>query len=185
MPKGPGAIQKKILILLLGGASLAFASFSPGRYFRTLKLISRELEKINKAQLIESINALYRSRMIGYKENRDGTVKLVLEEKGREKALTYNLEGLKIKPPQSWDQKWRIVMFDIPHSLRKARDSFRFHLKRLGFFQYQKSVFILPYECKNELDFIIEIYDLRPFVRQITVTQLDNELHLKNHFDLE
>ena len=184
MSKGPGIIQKKLLILLLGGISLTFASFSPRRHFRTLKAIGRELEKIDREQLRESINLLYRSKLIGYRENPDGSVSIILNDEGRGKALTYKLDEMKITIPNRWDQKWRIVIFDIPHRLKNARDALRAHLKRLGFHQLQKSVFIFPYECRQELEFIIELYDLRPFVRQITATHLDNELHLKRHFDL-
>ena len=28
---------------------------------------------------------------------------------------------------------------------------FRYKINQLGFFQYQKSVFIIPYECKDEV----------------------------------
>jgi len=160
------------------------ASFSSRRYFRTLKAIDRELEKIDERQLIESINALYKSKLIDYKENSDGTVSLILNDNGRKKALTYKLDDLQISIPKKWDGKWRIIIFDIPHRLKKSRDALRFHLKRLGFYKLQKSVFIFPYPVKDEIEFLIEFYDLRPFVRIIEAIKIDNELHLKKLFDL-
>ncbi len=49
---------------------------------------------------------------------------------------------------------------------------------------FQKSVFISPFECKDEVNFVIEFFNLRPYVRFITATEIDNALHLKNQFGL-
>ncbi len=48
----------------------------------------------------------------------------------------------------------------------------------------QKSVFIHPYECKNEIDFITEIFYLVPYVRFLRVKDIDIEIDLKNRFHL-
>lgn len=89
---------------------------------------------------------------------------------------------MKIQEPKHWDGKWRMVLFDIPSSMKKLRDNFRFHLKRLGFYQYQKSVFIHPYPCQEEIDFLLELYSARRYVRQLVVSEIDNDLHLKKIF---
>ena len=39
-----------------------------------------------------------------------------------------------------------------------------------------------PLLCKNEIDFLVEFYGIRPYVRQLTVSELDNDLHLKKIF---
>jgi hypothetical protein len=44
-----------------------------------------------------------------------------------------------------WDSKWRVVVFDIPEEQRAERNMFRTRLKRLGFYQVQKSILALPY----------------------------------------
>jgi len=54
----------------------------------------------------------------------------------------------------------------------------------MGFYQLQKSVFIYPFECSNEINFVIEFFNLRPFVRQILAERIDNELHLKKIYTL-
>ena len=53
-----------------------------------------------------------------------------------------------------WDKKWRIVIFDIPQELHKNRNYFRNKLKYLGFYMLQKSVFVIPYPCEEELGLI-------------------------------
>ena len=85
---------------------------------------------------------------------------------------------------KKWDTYWRIVVFDIPEKHKKAREALRHKLKELGFYKFQKSIFVIPYECKDEIDFIIEIFQIRPYVRYIVAKTLDNEIHLKKIFDL-
>ena len=43
---------------------------------------------------------------------------------------------------ESWDNKWRIVIFDIPEQKRTIRNLFRRNLKKWGFKPLQKSVWI-------------------------------------------
>ncbi len=174
--------KKKILLLLLGGLTLSL-NRSPGRYFHILSRIKKEWAVINRKKLKYEIRKLYQSELISTKCDLGGTLTLTLTEKGKQKALRYNLEKIEI-PKQKWDGRWRIVVFDIPESRRDARDAFRALLKKMGFYELQKSVFIHPYECKNEIDFLIEFYNIRPYVRFITVEDIDNQLHLKRHFGL-
>jgi len=128
---------------------------------------------------------LYKSKMLEQKENNDGSLTIVLTENGKRKALTYQIDEMKIKKAQKWDKKWRIVLFDIPEKKKKIREAIRHHLKNFNFFEYQKSVFVQPYDCKNEIEYIIEFYNIRKYVRFIIADSLDNELHLINHFKLD
>ena len=50
-----------------------------------------------------------------------------------------------------WDKKWRVVIFDIPEELHKNRNYFRNKLKNMGFYMLQKSIFVIPYSCEEEL----------------------------------
>lgn len=172
--------KKKILLLLLGGLTLSL-NRSPGRYFKILGEIKKEWRGIEKRKLINEIRGLYQSRLISVKNNSDGALSLVLAENGRRKALKYNLEKMEI-PKQKWDGKWRIVVFDIPEIRKDARNALREMLKRLGFYELQKSVFVHPYECKNEIQFIVEFFQLNKNVRYGILESIDNELHLKNIF---
>jgi DNA-binding transcriptional regulator PaaX len=178
-----GKTQQKILLLLAGGVALGL-SHSPKQSFRVLNAISKEWKRIDQASLRRSIKSLYESKFIEEKENPDGTTTIVLSEAGKRRTLTYDLDKMKIATPKSWDGKWRIVMFDVPEYFRPARDAVRGHLQDLGFYEFQKSVFVYPYNCKNEIEYLIELYDVRKFVRFIIAESLDNELHIKHHFGL-
>lgn len=184
MSKGHGEMQRKILLLLIGGAALGLSG-SPKRYFKTLDMIIKEWKNINRQSLQRSINNLYKENLIAEKHNKDGTTTFVLTKEGKQIALTYNLENIKIARPAKWDSKWRIVIFDIPEYLRKIRDSLRIHLKDLDFYELQKSVFVHPFECSNEIEYIIELYRVKKYVRFIVADSIDNELHIKQKFKLK
>jgi DNA-binding transcriptional regulator PaaX len=176
-------IKRKILLLLLAGISFSL-TWHPGKQWKIIKQLSKEWKKIDDKVLKEEIKKLYRSRLVERKKNPDGSFTFVLTEKGKLKALTYHFQNMKIKK-ENWDGKWRIVMFDIPEKMKSARDALREKLKELGFYELQKSVFVFPFECKNEIDFVIEFFNLRKFVRFALLESIDNELHLREIFKLE
>jgi len=63
---------------------------------------------------------------------------------------------MEIKKTSQWDRKWRIVFFDIPEKHRRARDALREKLKEIGFREFQQSVFIQPYPCTDEINFLVD-----------------------------
>ncbi|MBI2454468.1 MAG: hypothetical protein HYV54_02780 [Parcubacteria group bacterium] len=178
-----GINQQKIILLLSAGIGLGFTR-TPSQQYRLIKGISKEWKKINYFALKRSIAGLYRSKLISKKKNNDGSVTMVLTSQGKKKALVFNLRNMRIKEPKAWDKKWRLVLFDIPEKRRMDRGMLRSILKKLGFYEFQKSVLVLPYECQDELDYVIELFNLRPHVRIATATHLDNESHLKDIFRL-
>ena len=178
-----GTVQRKVLLLLLGGLALGLSG-SPARYFRILKMMGREWRDINRQALWRAIRALYQSRLIKTVYNTDGTITLILSEDGKKRALTCKIDTMTIGRPEKWDGKWRVVIFDVPERRRKVRDALRYHLRQLGFFELQKSVFVHPYPCTDEIDFLVEGYHIRSHVRQIVADKIDNEPHLRQKFDL-
>ncbi len=183
MSRNFSPVTKKVLLLLSGGIALGVAR-SPNTYFRVIKEVSQEWKKINNKKLNESIKTLYRSKLISAVEDENGILTMILNDAGKKKVLVYQLDNIKIEKPKKWDGLWRVVVFDIPEKHKKAREGLRKKLRELGFYQLQKSILVLPYECKNEIDFIIEIFQIRPWVRYMIVKDIDNNLHLKKMFDL-
>ena len=177
-----GSTQEKILLLLLSGLTLGL-SRSPRGYFKILRATHKAWRAIDRRYLTSSIKALYKSKLIHQNDNKDGTTTFILSSEGKKLALTYNLDNMAVKKHR-WDSKWRIVIFDIPEKKKKIRDIFRFRLKGLGFLELQRSVFVLPFKCRNELEYIIEFYNIRRFVRFIEADHIDNELDLKHRFKL-
>ena len=90
---------------------------------------------------------------------------------------------MKIPDQASWDGKWRILMFDIPESKRESRDSLTNKLRNLGFIQFQKSVWVYPYPCAEEIDFVTEYFSIAENVNLITV-RIENDKPLRKEFKL-
>ena len=178
-----GPLQKKILLLLSAGVGLSVARTSK-QMLRVLEAVGQEWSKVNRQSLDVAIKGLYRSKLVEWKENNDGTITVAVSDKGRRKSLTYDFENMTIRKPSRWDGKWRVVLFDVPEKRKSARNALREALKRLGFFEYQKSVFVHPYDCRDEFDYIVELFSLRPHARFMVAAEVDNALHLKRHFGL-
>ena len=159
-------------------------SRSPRNYFKILKSAAKEWKKINRNKLVRIVREFYNDRLVDYEENKDGFVKIVLTKEGQKKALKFKLDEMEIKRPAKWDGEWRIVIFDIPEKFKKAREALRLKLKELGFLELQKSVLVLPYECEDEINFIVEVFLIRPFVRFIRAKSFTNEEQLKIKFGL-
>ncbi len=183
MARGLGKIQKKVLALICGGVALACTP-SPQGQLTILRKLRKEWKEIDRKALHKAIRALYKSHLVDFRERGNGNVEMTLTKEGKKRVVSHNLDTLNIKKPARWDGKWRIVCFDIPKEEKKAREALRFHLRRLGFHPFQKSVFVFPYACENEIDFLIECYEMRPYVRKIVAQEIDNAPHLKQIFDL-
>lgn len=179
-----GAVQQKILLLLLGGFALA-CTRSPGRQWRIIRAVYENWKEIDKGTAERAIASLYESRLVEGTNNADGTTTLVLNEKGKKRALTYQANNMRVPRPETWDKKWRVVIFDIPEDEREARDSLRHHLTHIGFYKLQQSVAVYPFDCRNEIDFLVELHNIRPYVRFLISEYIDNEMHLKKFFNLD
>ena len=179
-----GITKKKVLLLLFGGLSLGLSG-SPGTSWKIIGAMTKEWKELSRQAAERAINSLYASRLVGVRENEDGTITLILNEKGRNRALTYDIVRMKIEIPPKWDKQWRVISFDIPVDKKDVRDSLRGHLLRLGFFEMHQSLFIYPFECRKEIEYIVELYDARKYVRSMVATDIDNELHLKKFFHIE
>jgi len=177
------ALQKKVMLLLYGGLALSL-SRNPKQCLRVISETNKEWANINRNSLNRTIRLLYESKLVSTKDNRDGTLTLVLSKEGSRLALTYDIENMGIQTPKQWDNMWRIVMFDIPEPLKRTREAFRMHFKNMGFYEFQKSVFVHPYPCSKEIEYLLEFYQARKFVRFIVAKEIDNAAELKRHFRL-
>lgn len=179
-----GPVQKRILLLLLGGMTLS-CTRSSKRQWRVIEEVHEDWKDISKQATERAIAGLYESKLLKAVGNANGTTTLVLNEDGKKRALTYRIRYAKIRHAGPWDRKWRIVLYDIPESEREVRDAFRDHLTELGVRKLQHSAGIHPFDCKNEIDFFIELLDIRKYVRFIIADSIDDELYWKRKFKLD
>lgn len=175
--------MKKILFLIAAGVVIGLSRSKVTSYF-IIKKIPEELKKIDKEYLNKAIAKLYKSKLVDIKEDENGDLIMVLNENGRKKILAYNFDKLKFKKQDKWDGYWRVIIFDIPEKFKRERDALSLKLKSAGAYSLQKSVFVYPYDIKDETDFLIEFLNLRKYVRFVLAKEIDNELHLKKIFGL-
>lgn len=85
------------------------------------------------------------------------------------------MHDLKVKRPNKWDKKWRLVIYDIPEEDRSTRDLIRNQLNKIGFVQVQKSVFVYPFECTTEIDLICQRYGERNNIKFMIAEIIEGE----------
>lgn len=175
--------KQKILLLLETDVRLGVRR-SPRTTWHTLKRLPRAWRQINRQYLYKIIREFKQERLVDYRESDDGKIEIILTEAGKLTALKFNIDKLEIKKPLQWDGQWRVVFFDIPEKKRRVRDSLRDKLRDIGFLKLQKSVFIFPYPAFDELNFIVEFFDARPYVHFGLLTKPTNEAELKLRFNL-
>lgn len=154
-----GNLAKDILVTLATGAVLFFVLSSP---HGTRKVLKGLKEGWNPKSARASLERLCTKKLVSFKENPDGSFSVLLTEEGQFKARDWELETLQIDPPRRWDNKWRVVAFDIAEKRGKARRALHAMLKRLNFHQLQKSVFVHPYPCEAEIELIRNVFDILP-----------------------
>ena len=175
--------KQKILLLLTAGAVIGL-SYSPAMSKRVFRLVKKVWKDIDRQYLYRIISEFHHDRLVDYQEKEDGTIDIVLTEAGKKRALSFRIDAIIIPKPALWDRKWRLVVFDIPETKRQARDALRLKLRELGFKEFQKSVFAYPYPCVDEINFIVEFFEIRNYVHLAEVTKLSNDSRLRLHFNL-
>lgn len=182
------ATSQEILELLAKGALLAVALTSPYagaeliKYFFG-KAIDKAWEKYDQARLRQSVKRMINRQILELK-NKGGETTVVIAKKGKRLLLRYNFQKMDLVKPEIWDKKWRVVIFDVKEKKRSFRDSLRRKIKSLGLYQLQKSVFVTPYPCENEIAFLREYFNISEGVSCFTALNLEEEDFLKRKFNL-
>lgn len=107
----------------------------------------------------------------------DQTSGLSLLETGRNKLLQQFplLQWRK----QKWDKRWRVVIYDIPESDRLKRDLLRRWLKRLGFGQWQISVWVSPHPVSDKINRIFEKTNLSNYCSVFVAQKIAGTIDLQ------
>ncbi|MBI2096807.1 MAG: hypothetical protein HYT40_01470 [Candidatus Sungbacteria bacterium] len=174
-------VQREALQILreAGDLTLAFL-LSAGSSARLWQSIGgkRKRERIRR-----SLAALERRGFIDMNKHGNET-RVALSRDGKRIALAGNVEKISLPVIKYWDRKWRIILFDIPERLGNARRALSKRLRDMGAWQYQKSVFIYPFPCRDEIDFVTSFFNVREYVQYIEATSIDDAATLQKHFKL-
>lgn len=153
------------------------------------KLITAILEEkrknITKDKLRRVVRALEKRKII-YIEEKDDKVFVHLDEKGEKKVFEHSIKMLLDfkKKRKVWNGKWFLVFFDVPEAERNKRNYLRQYLKKIGFYQYQQSVYLFPYECEKEVEQIKKIVEGAKYMKYIVAEKIEDEQEAKRFFKL-
>jgi hypothetical protein len=88
---------------------------------------------------------------------RTGYIETTKDSSGLESVQFTNKAKLRVIDAiagcQGWDEKYRLVSFDIPERMRNNRDKFRRAIKRIGFRQIQKSLWV----CNRNVEELVGV----------------------------
>lgn len=140
-------------------------------------------ELYNNQRIAKASYGLRRYKFVRHiKEHNNSSY--LLTPKGESKLRDILIDDIKVKKPINWDGKWRLVMYDFPIRFKKVRNAFRFKLKQLSFFQFQKSVWIYPYPCEAEILFVADFYGVSKHLEILEVDKILDDRKIKIHFGL-
>jgi len=107
-----------------------------------------------------------------------------LTERGR--RLLYRLESANyhLKKPKKWDEKWRLLIFDIPEKRRGMREKIRRTLLAIGFKRLQDSVWVYPYDCEDLIAFLKTDFKVGRDLLYLIIEELEGDKTLREKFGL-
>jgi len=181
-----GELAKEILVMIAAGVAIPAAFLMPGIPVALKPLLNEVMKRCGmrrRRPLVQSISHLKRRGLVSIAE-KGGQQVLTLSEGGKKRLLRFELDEIEIRKPKKWDGYWRMVLFDIPERRKQGREAFRSKLKQLGFLQLQKSCFVHPFECKSEIDFVSELFEVSPYVNYILAKEIEGESKLARYFHL-
>ena len=142
------------------------------------------IQGVNSRDISRCFWKLRQKKIIELKEDEGGNIRIILTEAGKKRVLFYNLDNLKIKTPKRWDGNWHIVAFDIPEKNKAARNALGNKMRELGLLPFQKSLWIFPFNCKDEVDFVSDVFDVGKYIHYIVTRQITNDELLRKRFNL-
>jgi len=179
-------LTQAVLIVIAGGAVLLTALIAPNalQLFRPFIRGQRRRTNEDRDRVQKALRRLSQRRFVAIEWKGDDAI-LTITQRGQRYIKRLRFEQLSVPKPSRWDEKWRLVIFDIPERFGTARRAFNAKLHELGFFQLQKSAFVSPYECRDELDFVCDFFHIRKFVQYIQTKHLDQmENTARRHYAL-
>ncbi len=179
--------------LLIGGGMVAALSFAPTLIFALAGVgyALKAQDKARRKKLHNSLDYLKRHnyvRVVSKSEKGERKVRVELTALGKRRATEVHAKRLllqNIERPKMWDKHWRIIMFDISADERAKRSAFRALIRRLGAVMLQKSVWIHPFDCSEQIGLLRDFFHLSDNeLRVITAESIGDDVELRKHFSL-
>src|SRR3989344_1075059 len=178
-----GELLAKVLATI-GNAAITVAHH-PGRNPLNVYRMAREfrdLQYLSNRRLRTISRYLVDKKYVVIRKTAHGIAEISMSKSGKKLVERDALLALKPTPQAEWDRLWRLVMFDIPTRRKATRDRFAGILKTLGFVHYQKSVFLCPHPCEEELEAIVDYLDIDKYVDIVIAKMISRESQYRREF---
>lgn len=181
------AIFETIILTLVSGGGTRQRPILPLAIDEIIRLL-KEKKKINaeEKKIKRNLKNLEKIDIISIEE-RGNKLFVYKINNNHPKVIKYSIKillDLK-KKNKNWNGKWFLVFFDVPEIQRNKRDYLRKFLIDLGFYRYQKSVYLFPYECEKEVTLIKKIVEGAKYMRYIIAEKIEDEPKAKTFFNLD
>ncbi|PIV09769.1 hypothetical protein COS51_01500 [Candidatus Roizmanbacteria bacterium CG03_land_8_20_14_0_80_36_21] len=184
-----GEIVKGIFMALAEANAAASARIHPNIFviideiYKYIK--EKSNSKIPKNKIKRALKTLEKKEIL-YLEEKDNKVFVHIKDKKNVLVQKYSLKALLDfkKKSKKWEGKWFLVIFDVPEKQKNKRDYMRRFLVDLGFYPYQKSVYLFPYECEKEVELIKKIVEGTRYMKYIIAERIEDESTIKTFFKL-
>ena len=174
--KTKDSFSYKILKALAISGAVVLAASSPYFGLAAGKAFKKELNRKKWREFYKHLNSLKYKKRINISQNPDDSYNVAITTFGKDLVTRYNLDDLVIKKPDEWDGGWRFCAFDIPKKANKlARHALVDKLKALGFIMLQKSLWVHPFECREELSVVAKSFEVEPYVCAFIAYEMDIE----------
>jgi|SRR3989344_1587433 len=176
----------KIISALGMGVGISILLANRRENYKIIEALVKKIFGLNKQpkNYFRYFSKLRKQKLISVEKVNDAHI-ISLTDQGKRIFLRFNYENLKIKPKKIWDRNFRMVIFDIPETKRNSRDSLRDKMKELGLVRFNDSVWVYPYPCQKEIDFIANYWGIGKYVHFVLVKDLTNRDYLLKYFNLE
>lgn len=184
---------KDILMLLGAGTFLAASIVFPGIPMAAKPFIDaaaesnrrkrqKEWEKFNLWRLKQVIKRMQNAKLVEIKEE-NGIPTIKISKNGKRKLLRYDIEQMQLDE-SSWDGKWRLIIYDVAKSRKAQSDAFRYLLKKLNILKLQKSVYLTPFKCEDEIEYLRNFFEIGNEVLILKVGSIENEVAYRKYFGI-
>lgn len=137
-------------------------------------------------QLAKSFYYLRRQGFIKLEKHGD-LFSIAPTKKALERMRRIKFEILQVTRPKKWNRTWWIVVADIPRAFRGAANMFQKKIKQMQFYPLQRTVWVHPFDPRDEIETVAAHYRVNPFITVMEVKRLDpsDAEILRNFFEKE
>lgn len=172
-----GINEKKIIQAIADGLFVGYAIFDPKarnkHFYDIIEGNKRPKEAVDKAfGTLQEKDLIY----LGGEE-------ILLTEKGKKLLKELNFEEV-IQPLEDWDGMWNLLSYDIPTKQKKVCDYFRRKLIEVGYKQVHKSLWIYPYNYKEEVAVFAHSLGIASYIIYMQTASIPNEEKYLKYYSL-